>query len=297
MRERRPSQTASIVALIRALADQGLTDVPGFEDPVVHRLLSRRWSAALALFARRLRRLDPAKRARALARLSAVPLRVMAIDIELERAVALGCRQVASLGAGLDTRAFRMKALSATRFFEIDHPATQAFKRRKAAGLPPLVEQLTYVPVNFERDALAACLSAAGHRSDEPTAWVWEGVVMYLSDEALRSTLRALADASAPGSVLLVYYMEPPEPRRAQRILRLLTWLWSEPLIGLRRREVMLAEVERAGFRALRDTGAADWARQLGAPFAPSNPATNTRLLVAERPGPGAAPPPARPPA
>ncbi|WP_437588290.1 class I SAM-dependent methyltransferase [Sorangium sp. So ce1000] len=296
MRERRPSQTAAVVALIRALADQGLTDVPGFEDPVVHRLLSRGWSAALTLFARRLRRMDAAKRARVLAELSSVPLRVMAIDVELKRAVEHGCRQVASLGAGLDTRAFRMKALSAARFFEIDHPATQAFKQRKAAGLTPLVERLTYVPVDFERDALAARLSAAGHRPDEPTAWVWEGVVMYLSDEALRSTLRALADASAPGSVLLVNYLEPPMPRREQRIVRLLTRLWSEPLIGLRRREAMLAEVERAGFHGLRDTGTADWARQFGAPFAPSNPAANTRLLVAERRGPAAAPPPARPP-
>ncbi|WP_437277160.1 class I SAM-dependent methyltransferase [Sorangium sp. So ce375] len=296
MRERRPSQTASIVALIRALADQGFTDVPGFEDPVAHRLLSRGWSAALALFARRLRRLDPVKRARALARLSAVPLRVMAIDVELERAVELGCRQVASLGAGLDTRAYRMKALSAARFFEVDHPATQAFKQRKAAELTPIVERLTYVPVDFERDALTARLAEAGHRPDEPTAWAWEGVVMYLSDEALRSTLRALADASAPGSVLLVNYMEPLVRRRDQRIFRLFTRIWSEPLIGLRRREAMIAEVERAGFRALRDTGAADWARQFGAPSAPPGSSANARLLIAERPGPDAAPPPARPP-
>ncbi|AGP40723.1 hypothetical protein SCE1572_43315 [Sorangium cellulosum So0157-2] len=53
------------------------------------------------------------------------------------------------------------------------------------------------------------------------------------------------------------------------------------------RREVMRAEVERAGFRASSDTGAADWARQLGAPFDPENPAANLRLLVAERPGAG----------
>lgn len=285
MRERRPSQTASAVALIRALADQGLTDVPGFEDPVVHRLLSRGWSAALTLIARRLRGMPPAKRARVLARLSAVPLRMLAIDVELERAVALGRRQVASVGAGLDTRAFRMKALSAAHFFEIDHPATQAFKQGKAAGLSPVVEKLTYVPVDLERDALSTCLLSAGHRPDEPTAWIWEGVVMYLSDEALRATLRALADASAPGSVLLVNYMEPDAPRGRSLVLHLIARIWKEPLVGFRRREVMLAEVERAGFRALRDTGAEDWARQFGAPFDSSNPAANTRLLVAERSG------------
>ncbi|WP_437997390.1 hypothetical protein WMF26_42475 [Sorangium sp. So ce185] len=67
----------------------------------------------------------------------------------------------------------------------------------------------------------------------------------------------------------------------------LVTRLWSEPLVGLRRREVMRAEVERAGLRASSDTGAADWARQLGAPFDPENPAANLRLLVAERPGAG----------
>ncbi|HTN91783.1 MAG TPA: class I SAM-dependent methyltransferase, partial [Sorangium sp.] len=296
-RERRPSQTASYIALIRSLANQGLTDVPGFEDPVVHRLLSPGWSTALTVIARQLRRMAPAKRARVMAQLSPVSLRVRAIDAELERAVELGCRQVASLGAGLDTRAFRMKALATTRFFEVDHPATQAFKQGKAAGLTPLVEQLTYVPVNFERDALATRLLSAGHRPDEPTAWIWEGVVMYLSDEALRATLRALASASAPGSVLMVNYMEPAERRREQLVRHLLTRFWREPLIGIRRREVMLAEVERAGFRAVRDTGTADWARQFGAPLAPSSPAAVARLLVAERSGASSSHVPLRAPA
>src|SRR5258708_33441907 len=89
---------------------------------------------------------------------------------------------------------------------------------------------------------------------------------MYLTDTALRSTLQALSDASAPGSVLVAHYHEPYGDRQTHRLSWLFTTFWREPQIGLRSRETMREEIERAGFRVAADTGTADWARQFGAP-------------------------------
>jgi len=149
---------------------------------------------------RGLQRTTPARRDRAIAELDAIPLRVSAIDRELEAAVSAGCTQVVILGAGLDTRALRMSVLAQVVVFEVDHPATQAHKRRKTSTLRPLARSLRFVPVDFERTDLTACLDEAGFEPEQTTAWIWEGVVMYLTDGALRRTLEHVAHGSAGGS-------------------------------------------------------------------------------------------------
>jgi methyltransferase (TIGR00027 family) len=253
MRARLPSQTAAIVAMLRALADRGFTAVEHFEDPVVRRLLPPLWSGILTVAERAFAGMRPEVRARVIDQLDMIARRVRAIDLELEAALRAGVRQVVILGAGLDTRAFRMRALADTDVFEVDHPATQAFKARKASALPVFANTLHYVPLDFERDTLTVKLCAAGHRSTQPTVWIWEGVVMYLTDAALAETLRALAALSAPQSKLIVQYHEPEERHGI--------WAWTgwftrgvgEPQIGLRTRAQMAEALENAGFRGLRD--------------------------------------------
>jgi methyltransferase (TIGR00027 family) len=285
MREGRPSQTASFVALARALANDGFTTVPGFSDPFAARLLSPGWSRAYRAISRRARRARPDVRARAVSQLDIVPLRVAAIDRALEAAVSSGCRQVVLLGAGLDTRAFRMSALAGARVFEVDHPATQAYKRRRAAELQPLAGSLTFVAVDFEHSPLAARLGETAFRTDVPTAWVWEGVVMYLTEEAVRRTLDDIARLSMSGSELFVHYHEPYAARsdRENRIRRALLWFWREPQIGQRTADVMQALVKAAGFDVVSDTRAADWARELGAQPPTGETANVSRLLAASR--------------
>ena len=231
MRERRPSQTASLVALARALADRGFTHVPRFSDPVVASLLSPGWAATFALAERRMKRADPNRRARAIAQLDVIPMRVTAIDEELENAVAAGCRQLVVLGAGLDTRAFRLPWLAGVDVYEVDHPATQTYKKRRVQRLRVLAQSLAFVAVNFERDSLGDRLAAAGHRADAPSVWLWEGVVMYLTEGALRGTLAEVARRSTPGSVLLLHYHEPSGTGHEQFFRRALLALWREPQI------------------------------------------------------------------
>jgi methyltransferase (TIGR00027 family) len=269
--------------MARALADAGYTRVPHFSDPPARGLLSPGWALTERLLERMLRGAPPDRRDKILDQLDAIPLRVAAIDHELEAAIRGGCEQLVVLGAGLDTRAFRMRALADVAVFEVDHPATQAYKRRKVASLLPRAKSVTFVTVDFERAGLAESLCDAGFHRERPTAWVWEGVVMYLTDEAMRRTLDAVAACSAPGSVLLLHYIDrvPPADAGQRRVRRALLGFWREPQIGLRSPEVMRAEVERVGFEVIDDCGALEWAERLGAKRPAGGMAAVFHLLVA----------------
>jgi methyltransferase (TIGR00027 family) len=287
MHERLPSQTAALVAMWRALADDGFTSAHGFSDPVAKELLPPLWRGFYRRARTWLARASAERRAQVLATVDVMPLRVLAIDAELDAAVTAGCRQVVILGAGLDTRAFRLPALAGCDVFEVDHPATQAYKRRRAGSLPRRARSLTYVTVDFEKDDLVARLAESGHRADVPTAWVWEGVVMYLSLEALRTSLAAIARSSAPGSRVIVNYHTPDGPEQTageRRLRRFLLALVREPQIGLRSPETMRAEVTRAGLEVRHDSGTAAWAERFGAGALRGGTARVARLLVATRP-------------
>lgn len=129
----------------------------------------------------------------------------------LSDAVGRGVRQIVILGAGLDTFALRNPhAARQVRVFEVDHPATQTWKRRRLAeaglALPP---GLMFVPVDFERDALTEKLGDAGFRRDAPAFFTWLGVVPYLTEDAIGGTLDDMA--SVPNAEVVFDYMEPPE--------------------------------------------------------------------------------------
>jgi len=285
MRERTPSQTALFVAAARALANDGFTTVPGFSDPISRGLLTPAWEAFYRAVSRFGRHASPERRARAMARLDFVATRVATIDAEIAHAVGSGCRQLVILGAGLDARAFRMRGLADVAVFEVDHPATQAYKRRRIASVPVVARSLAFVSVDFERQRLGGALHDAGFRPDVPTVWVWEGVVMYLTDQAVRQTLEDVAACSAPGSVLVANYHVPHGPvvGLGRRASRLLLALWREPHIGQRPREVMHAELRRAGLEVARDTAPAEWAERLGGKPPSGLTARVSRMVVARR--------------
>ena len=129
----------------------------------------------------------------------------------LSRAVEGGVRQVVILGAGLDTFALRNphSALE-IRIYEVDHPATQAWKIERLAeaqiALPPW---LVFVPVDFERDDVGEKLTAQGFQQNSPAFFTWLGVVPYLTQDAIGSTLDYMA--SIQNSEVVFDYMEPPQ--------------------------------------------------------------------------------------
>jgi methyltransferase (TIGR00027 family) len=193
----RPSRTAQHNALFRAL-EQRLPR-PLFADPFAQRFLRGRYRLAALLPAAALARaIDarwPGPRA-------AVCVRTRWIDDAIAAALGRGLDQLVLLGAGFDARAHRLPGIERVRVFEVDHPATQAMKRRVVGAAPAHV---SYVPVEFGRDALPEALARAGLRGDARTLFVWEGVTNYLDEPTVDATLRFAARA---GQSLLFTYVD-----------------------------------------------------------------------------------------
>jgi methyltransferase (TIGR00027 family) len=114
--------------------------------------------------------------------------------------------QLVVLGAGLDDRAWRMPELGDVDVFEVDHRASQADKRDRIGDLLPLARSVRFVGVDFSRDQLDAALVSAGHRPDQATTWIWEGVVPYLTRREAAATVQAVGARSSAGSRLVVNY-------------------------------------------------------------------------------------------
>ncbi len=115
--------------------------------------------------------------------------------------------QVVMLGAGFDTRAARL-AQPNIDFYEVDHPATQAMKREKLAALGGYpVEAATYTPCDFETQDFLDQLGETGFQLDRPAVIVWEGVVPYLTEDAVRGTLSRIASGCHPDTVVLFDYL------------------------------------------------------------------------------------------
>ncbi|WP_192243775.1 SAM-dependent methyltransferase [Mesorhizobium silamurunense] len=201
MEDATPSRTALRVARLRAL-HQLSPQAALFRDPYAAAILGEAAPGAQELeqedgHGRRMR-LFVAARAR------------LAEDW-LAAAVRRGVRQVVVLGAGLDTFSLR-NPYPDLAVFEVDHPATQAWKRRLIAGAG-LAEPrcATFVPVNFERQLLSEELSSAGLKPTEASFFIWLGVVAYLTRQAIFGTLSYIA--GTPGSEVVFDYSEPAENR------------------------------------------------------------------------------------
>jgi len=255
MRPERPSRTAHFVALGRAFADAGLSHVPNFQDPTARVFLSDKGKRSLAktIHAARAKRGMGLETARVMADM--IALRTVAIDAAVHDAVAGGATQLVILGAGYDGRAWRTPELAAVRVFEVDHPATQGDKRRHLSELPPAPGLVSFVSIDFERESLAAVLDRAGHDRSVPTCWIWEGVVMYLTRDAMRATLADIAGRSTPGSTLIVNYHTAHRRLFARLIFRLI----GEPQISAWTPAEMAADLRSVGFVVREDSGMSEW--------------------------------------
>lgn len=209
MREGRASRTAEHNALFRALE----TCLPErhrlFADPLAQAFLT--WP--LSLVARLavvpgprelvpwfIDRRWPGPR-------TSVVARTRLIDDAIVDALGEPVEQLVVLGAGFDSRAYRLAGLRELAVFEVDHPATQAAKRgaleRVFGALP---EHVRFVATDFTRSDLESSMAAAGYRESARSIVLWEGVTNYLSDAAVDATLRWCARA-AQGSLLLFTYV------------------------------------------------------------------------------------------
>jgi methyltransferase (TIGR00027 family) len=203
---RRASRTATTAAFARAALSGRVCD-----DPLARRFLPA-WLRALAWLVRFAPLLWLARWL--IDRLERgvfiyIPCRTAYIDRAVREARDAGIDQVVVLGAGYDSRAWRL-AGDGVRFYELDHPHTQQRKRAlldRVGGVPPAM-----APVDFESDDLGAALGAVGFDRSRPALWIWEGVTMFLSPRAVRETLGELRELAAPESRLVVDF-NIPRPR------------------------------------------------------------------------------------
>jgi methyltransferase (TIGR00027 family) len=149
--------------------------------------------------------------------LAGLAARVRWHDAQVVRALDAGIRQVAVVGAGYDSRAWRL-ARDGVRFFELDDATTQADKRRKASRFPG--PGPTYVRADLRDRTAAEALVAGGLDPASPAHFVLEGLTMYLTEEVLRRQLHALAEASAAGSRLATDFYPPPAAATTDRLRR-----------------------------------------------------------------------------
>jgi methyltransferase (TIGR00027 family) len=198
MIEGRRSATAERVAMRRAahqLYDQPLI----FEDPLALKVLSDEAAARVR---------NPTEEDQtpfALGFRAYMATRSRYAEEELDLSVQQGVRQYVLLGAGLDTFAYR-NPFPDLRVFEVDHPATQAWKRERLhhAGIP-IPDSMRFAPVDFERDTLEHGLEAAGFLREQPAFFSWLGVVPYLTRTAAFATLTFIAGLPQGSGVVFDY--------------------------------------------------------------------------------------------
>jgi methyltransferase (TIGR00027 family) len=240
----RASKTALGVAIRRA-AHLLMDHPPVLDDPIALRLVGhvypRRMERAMHPVARDFR--------------CFMAVRSRYAEDRLAVAVAAGVRQYVILGAGLDTFAYR-NPFAALRVFEVDFPATQEWKRAMLDNAKiALPANLTFVPLDFEHHSLAADLAEAGFDAAAPVFFGWLGVVPYLTVEAFRSTLAAIAQLPAGTAVSFDYALDPetlgPAGRIAFERLAGRVAAAGEPFQLFFRPETMAAELSRARFSRL----------------------------------------------
>lgn len=187
------------------------------------------------------------------------------IDDTLQGCLESGIKQLVILGAGFDSRAYRIAGLKdRVRVFEVDHPATQQSKlkalRRIFGELPA---DVTYVPVDFNTQSLHSRLFESGYRADLATLFIWQGVTQYLTAEAVDSTLQFIHDCSGPGSAVVFDYIYRSLIAGTQKqaevsSMRRYRFMSGEGLIfGIEAGSVEAFLKER-GFQRVLDVGAAD---------------------------------------
>jgi methyltransferase (TIGR00027 family) len=257
MREQEPSRTAFAAAAHRA-AHQFLEHGRVFSDPLALAMLGQDAETVA-----RDAQARPSGRGMRLF----IAARAHFAETRLRQAIERRrVRQLVVLGAGLDTFAYRHPHAD-LRVFEVDHPATQAWKRRRLgeAGIA-VPEGVSFTPVDFERDRLMDCLAAGGLDPASRVFFMWLGVVPYLREQTVFSTLATLG--ALPGGAEVVFdYADPPSTlssehlvahlERAARVAAL-----GEPWLSYFEPASLHPELQRLGFVSVEDLGPRDLIRR-----------------------------------
>jgi len=274
MRDDRPSSTATLIAAatVYLARDPHLSDlVPAGAADLCARCLEScspgRLKAVLALSSKPWRWVSRlAERALVPGLLLHFMLRKRWIEDSVRTSLDHGCEQVIVIAAGFDSLAQRLCVpYPRARFIEIDHPATQRFKRR-AIEHEQLPSNLELIAADLARDSLQKALSDSKlFRSDVHATFIIEGLLMYLPDDVVADLFRALTHAHSASMRVIFTVMEPtPDGRSAFHdatpLVRWLLSVWSEPFRSFLRRDEAARFLGGLGFE-LADVAASETLR------------------------------------
>jgi methyltransferase (TIGR00027 family) len=251
MREGQFSRTA-LGAAGRRAAHQVVDGERVFADPLALRILGEDADAAVAEA-----RANPALRDLRLY----VAMRSRFAEDAARRAIARGVRQIVVLGAGLDTFAYRVEPVESLRVTEVDHPSTQAEKRRRlAAAAIAAPSHVVYAGCDFESESLAGALAASGFDAGRPSFFLWLGVVPYLTEPAIFSTLAFIGKLPGGGEVVFDYSNPAASIaeggwRRGHGIVAARAEAAGEPLRTSFATPALHEKLRALGFRSIEDLG------------------------------------------
>lgn len=203
MAHAKPSRSAEGVALLRAIETQKPEAERICDDPYARALIP----GGISFFLSKLviksgiyERLAPGATAFVIGR-------ERYIDDVLKACLDEGFEQIVLLGAGFDTRAYRIPGIDRTRVFEIDQSATQEVKlKRLKQIIDPLPAHVTFLPVDFNTQTLGERLQGSGYHEQGKTLFIWQGVTYFLTAEGVDHTLAFIANHSGPGSAVIFDY-------------------------------------------------------------------------------------------
>ncbi len=207
----KPGSTGYGPAVMRAAENLLPEDKRLFEDPYSEKFLSPFYKSFVILmrspkilnFLIKLReRLSPGI-------IGGLICRTRYIDDVLNNAINEGVGAVVNLGAGMDTRAFRISGIENIQYFELDFPELQKVKRayidKKIGELP---SNVSLVPIDFNSQDLGEELKKAGYTLSSKTLFIWEGVTQYISKEAIDNTIRYVAQAATGSRIVFTYVLK-----------------------------------------------------------------------------------------
>ena len=203
MRKNRSSLTAAGIALMRAIESEKPADERICYDPYARQFIPTWMYHIFGFFIKSgyAERRGPGVN-------GFLAVRDRYIDDVLIRFLEEGLEQLVILGAGYDSRSYRFNLPGKMKTFEVDHPTTQLDKLKKVQAIfGKLPEHVSYVAIDFNTQTLQERLSAAEYDAQLKTLFVWQGVSMYLTNEAVDVTLRFVVNHSGPGSAIVFDYL------------------------------------------------------------------------------------------
>ena len=226
MTERDPRKMALQIAGVRAGENQLPEDERVFEDPYAQYFFPDEIREQLQSVASV--KAERAKYEQLMPGINgALVARIRFIDECLAKSLREGLNQMVIIGAGYDTRAYRIKGVSeALKVFEVDHPETQAFKKNTVLSIfGELPKHVIYVPVVFGQEHLDQKLIEQAYNPELKTLFIIEGLLMYIPPPAVDLLLSFIVHKSGPGSALVADYfdnsvIEGTNPRQEAQVLR-----------------------------------------------------------------------------